>query len=60
MKKTYIHPTFEVIVLEQMCKQPLPTSNIPVVDDDNVDVKDPAYEDGPGILSKPFEGTFWE
>lgn len=59
MKKTYIHPTFEVIVLEQMCKQPLPTSNIPVVDDEEYVVPD-EDTNGPGILSKPFEGTFWE
>lgn len=57
MKKTYIHPTFEVIVLEQMCKQPLPTSNIPVVEEYVVTDED---TNGPGILSKPFEGTFWE
>ena len=43
MKKTYIHPTFEVIVLEQMCKQLLPTSNIRVVDDEEYVVNGVRY-----------------
>lgn len=60
MKKTYVTPAFEAVVLEPMCKQLINTSVIPVVDDNDVEVKDPIYEDGPGILSKPFQGAIWE
>lgn len=59
MKKTYVTPAFEAVVLGPMCKQLINTSVIPVVDDNDVVVPDDDDE-GPGILSKPFQGAIWE